>query len=97
MIFHNVVDVGDERDGGPPCAKCGSTAQGISTVQRRDEFSQWGLVTICEPCIFKAVLGDTAFQRAVNSASQPLPRKPMVNGKPMQDDVGEVKKRWWEW
>jgi hypothetical protein len=97
VIFHAISR---DDDGGPPCVKCGSTRQGVSTVQRRDEFHKWGLVTICEPCLFRAVLGDTAFARAVNNASLPLRQGLARNAQPTMDqyDSGEVKPRkWWQW
>lgn len=69
MIFNSLFK---EDESGPPCIKCGSRRSGLSTITRRSEAYKWVTITICEECLFKAVVGDVAFHRAVNAASQPL-------------------------
>jgi hypothetical protein len=71
---------------GPPCEKCGSKGHSLSVSVRRDEGYTYGWVTLCETCLFKAVLGDVAYYRAVNRVSVPI------------KDEGKViaPKKWWQ-
>ena len=56
---------------GMRCCKCGEENPSITTVVRRAPGYSYGDVTICEVCLFKAVLGDAAYERAVAATSLP--------------------------
>jgi hypothetical protein len=84
---------------GPPCIKCGSCRSGVSTVVSRGEGYRWSTVTVCEECIFKAVVGDVAYQRAVNNASTPLVAETVTIPKSdylsLLEGVPYRPKQWW--
>lgn len=68
MIFNSIV-----REEGCNCAGCGqSQYEGLSTpILRKD--GKWDLLTVCSGCLFKAAIGEAAFNKALGVTDEPKP------------------------
>lgn len=59
MLFSGIT-----RDDGPPCVKCHACRPGVGTAIKGAS-GNWHVLNICEQCLFRSVMGDEAFARAV--------------------------------
>jgi hypothetical protein len=65
MIFNMMRDEGCE------CVKCGPSAyEGMGTVVLRED-GRHDIVTICAGCLFKSVVGETLWNKALGKKSKP--------------------------